>query len=93
MSRDNDLESLFTRTPGPRVVAGSHRAGLKAELLRSMRKEHPVKTLWKPLLVACCVVVLLTAGGLGPRTRPTRGSSWSNSRKARWRKSSTRTEA
>jgi hypothetical protein len=63
MSSDYDLEKLLTRTPGPRVVAGAHRADLKARLLQSMRKERPVKTMWKPLLVACCVALLLAAGG------------------------------
>jgi anti-sigma28 factor (negative regulator of flagellin synthesis) len=67
MSSDNDLEDLLTRTPGPRVVAGAHRADLKARLLQSMPKERPVKTTRKRLLVACCVVgciaILLAAGG------------------------------
>jgi hypothetical protein len=67
MSSDDHLEDLLARTPGPRVLAGSHRAGLKARLLRSMRKERPVKTMSKRLLVACCVVgcivLLLVAGG------------------------------
>ena len=67
MSHEDHLEDLLARTPGPRVVAGAHRAGLKARLLQSMRKERPVKTIWKPLLVACavvcCAVVLIAAGG------------------------------
>ncbi len=67
MSHEDHLEDLLARTPGPRVVAGAHRADLKARLLQSMRKERPVKAIWKPLLVACavvcCAVVLVAAGG------------------------------
>jgi hypothetical protein len=63
MKPDGEIENLLAAMPVPRVVEGSHRAGLKQNLLHQMQKEAPVMLTWKRVLAVCCAVLVLAAVG------------------------------
>lgn len=67
MRHDNDIEQFLCEMPGPRVVAGSHRARLWEELRNSKCEEQPsmMRVTLKRTIVFCCAVAMLVGTGWG----------------------------
>jgi hypothetical protein len=57
-----DLETILSEMPVPRVIAGPHKARLKASLVEAFGKKRRIALSWRILVTAACLLLAVSIG-------------------------------